>query len=367
MTVVTENLLSSRIRDEFELIHVDTSDHRGVDNVGRLDIRNAFLALAHAVKLSARLARRPDLAYVPIARNRLGVLRDALLLLPMRIARIPVVIHFHSRDFDRYLDSEPFWMHWIIGACFSQRVHVIVLSESMKGGFDVLASAERIHVVPNGIPELEGDREAVRDPNPLILHLGTMWSEKGVFDVLEAVRRMHGGGLQVKLVLAGGWYVAEERARAEAFVRHQGIQEWVRITGPVNGPEKARLLRSAWVMAFPSRFDAHPIVVLEALSAGVPVVATRIGALPEMIEAGEEGALTEPGDVDALTNALTKMVSNADELRRMSRRARIRYEREFTLDRFASNVGAVWRIALGSTAAVKGLQDDGRPANEVRA
>ena len=107
-----------------------------------------------------------------------------------------------------------------------------------------------------------------------------------------------------------------------------------------------RLLTAATVMAFPSHSEGHPLVALEALSAGLPVVATRTGAIPEIITDGREGFLVDVGDVDALTCRIAEIVSDPELRRRLRANARSRYEREFTADRFTDRLGDVWQSVL---------------------
>jgi glycosyltransferase involved in cell wall biosynthesis len=112
--------------------------------------------------------------------------------------------------------------------------------------------------------------------------------------------------------------------------------------GPVEGPVKEALLAEAWIMAFPSHSEGHPLVVLEGLSAALPVVTTCVGALPDTIEDGVEGYVLGVRDAGALANRIVRLITD-DVLRsEMSRRARTRYEREFTAGRFVDSLAAVF-------------------------
>ena len=95
-------------------------------------------------------------------------------------------------------------------------------------------------------------------------------------------------------------------------------------------------------MVFPSHSEGHPLVLLEALSASLPVVATNVGAIPEIVNDGEEGFLIDPGDVVALTDRTARLVEDTALRAQMSLCARRRYERDFTSERFADRLGAIW-------------------------
>jgi glycosyltransferase involved in cell wall biosynthesis len=139
-------------------------------------------------------------------------------------------------------------------------------------------------------------------------------------------------------VLAGPWYVDAERDQAAEFVRAMGLQDVVRFTGPVRGDEKNELLREAAVLIMPSRWEGQPLVVLEALAAATPVLASRVGAVPDTVEDGVEGFLVEPGDITSLEQRLLQLLSEDSLRSELGTAARRRYEAEYTTERFAARV-----------------------------
>jgi glycosyltransferase involved in cell wall biosynthesis len=344
MTVVTETILSSSLRQDFEIVHADTSDHRTVSNVGRLDARNVVLALKAAANVTWVLVKRDvNLVYVPIAKNRLGFLRDAPFLLAARAMRRTFVVHFHARGFAEFRRSQPQWMRLLIKLCLnSEGCHAIVLGECLRDEFVGLISSERVHVVANGVMDHRVTIDTTPPSRPIVLHLSTLWSEKGVFEVLESAAMLRTRFPDIHYVLAGDWYSPTEARTARRYIVDHELESYVEIVGPVASGQKDRLLAVATLMVFPSHSEGHPLVVLEALSAGLPVIATRVGAIPEIIEDGSEGFLVEPGEVSVLTDRISQVIGDSALQREMSRRARDRYERDFTAARFAERLGAVW-------------------------
>ena len=150
---MTELILKSELQAEFPMVHLDISDHREISNVGRFELTNVVLALKSVFQLAYNLVRvRPALVYLPIAKNRVGFLRDGLFILMARTLRRRIVIHFHASGFDDFYRAEPSVMRGFVRACLSgSRTHVIVLGECLRSQFDGLVPAARIHVVPNGI------------------------------------------------------------------------------------------------------------------------------------------------------------------------------------------------------------------------
>jgi glycosyltransferase involved in cell wall biosynthesis len=348
MTIMTETLLRSELADEFSIVHVDTSDHREIAAVGRVDVRNVVLALRHAAAfLWALVHRRPEVVYIPIARDRLGYLRDAAFLLPARLSRIPVVLHLHSRQFYDFYRGERLLMRTLITATLPRRAIVVVLGESRRDDFGPLVPATQVAVVPNGIVDPGAPCSAAGDRDPIVLHLSTQSRAKGTFSTLEAMRRLRIAVPDARLVLAGGWASVRESEAAAEFLAEHGLGEHVTMLGAVQSVEKARLLEDAAVYCFPSEYpqEGHPLTVIEALAAGTPVVASALAAIPETVTDGVEGFLVPPGDVDLLTERLEQLLRDAQARTRMGAAARARFERDFTIARFSRDLGRVWREA----------------------
>ena len=99
------------------------------------------------------------------------------------------------------------------------------------------------------------------------------------------------------------------------------------------------------VLVVPSRVDGRPLVIMEALASGVPVVASRVGGIPEMIVPGRNGALCEPGDVAAFAETLRGLAGDPDGLAKLSREARAFAERHLNeggmVDRYERALGGV--------------------------
>jgi glycosyltransferase involved in cell wall biosynthesis len=368
MTLVTETILSSWLRERFNILHVDTSDHRTISNVGRFDFTNIALGLKATADVVRALAKRDvEIVYLPIAKNRLGFLRDAPLLLAARATRRTTVVHFHARGFDEFRLSQPRWARRLIELCLkSERTYAIVLGERLRNEFDGLIPSQRVHVLANGVKDYRTDVRKPTSEPPTVLHLSTLWSAKGVFDVLESAVKLRSRFPGIRYVLAGGWYSPAEARRAERYIADHELCDCVCMLGPVAGDEKNQLFANATLMVFPSHSEGHPLVLLEALSASLPVIATRVGAIPEIIDDGKEGFLVEPGDVDALIERIARVIGDPALQAEMGRLARDRYERDFTAKRFADELGLIWCSVTGHTGRAVANQSSETKLGAIR-
>ena len=108
----------------------------------------------------------------------------------------------------------------------------------------------------------------------------------------------------------------------------------IRLVGPVFGVDKDKCFKSANLFLFPSKFDTFPLVILEAMSYGIPVISTDIGGIADIVQDGVTGYLTRVGDVDEMTNSITKLIENPELLEMFSNSSMNLYKEKFSLIAF---------------------------------
>lgn len=191
-------------------------------------------------------------------------------------------------------------------------------------------SRDRIHMVPNFSPTLGFARAAAAEPTWVLMgHLGP---EKGPLVVVDAIAR----GAPGKLVVIGG-------GPLESELRRRIAQHQLPITflGVLDGADRFDVVRRAWAVILPSLcFENGPLVVLEAFALGVPVVASRIGSIPEYVTDGVTGRLFTPGDDADLARVLGELASDPAARERLSvgaqQAGRQRFAQSILADRFVA-------------------------------
>ncbi len=162
---------------------------------------------------------------------------------------------------------------------------------------------ESIRTIHNGIAEVDSEPIPRPAPGPLIVAVGRLSRQKG-FDVLfHALAELPG----VSLLLVGD---GPRRHDLERMRDELGLGERVRMIGWVD--DARPYLKSADVLALPSRWESFPLVILEAMFAGLPVVATSVGSVDEAVVDGETGLVIPPDDVGALIDALRRLLTDSE-------------------------------------------------------
>lgn len=169
------------------------------------------------------------------------------------------------------------------------------------GGF----AEEKVHIIPNGV-NLSDFRsvEPFVSETPYILAMGRMVPQKGFDELLLAFAGIADEVPDLQLFMAGEGI---HRLDYEQLSRRLGLEGRVRFVGLVQGSQKIALLKGASFFVCPSRFEPFGIVVLEALAAGLPVVANRVGGIPDIIDHKVQGLLVDPDSNEELGRAIVDL------------------------------------------------------------
>lgn len=187
--------------------------------------------------------------------------------------------------------------------------------------------AERCSVIHNALPHAAAGDTVDPPPAPRLLCLGRLVEEKGFDTAIRAFAALQAVVPEARLVIAGD---GPQRAALETSAQHLGIAARVDFRGWVHPDATAALIDAATIVVMPSRREPLGLVALEAALRGRPVVAARVGGLPEVVDDGVTGLLVPAGDVSALTAALARLLREPAVAAGMGRVARA-----YTLRRYS--------------------------------
>lgn len=264
----------------------------------------------------------------------------------------PWVYHVHSptaRDSTRSLVNRfnSIAERWALRHCDS----LITVSRSLRR--EMLhrgVHRSRLRVVPNGVPAFEAIRPAERlqQSQWRLGLIALMRPRKGVEVALEAMRMLKQTRPDVTLELIGGFESESYGAQIRELIERWELQDTVRYSGFTT--DIASAMRRLDVLILPSLFgEGMPMVVLEALAAAVPVIATRVEGTPEAVRDSNEGLLAAPGDPASLSQAILQLTRSRETWAAMSQRALARHREHFTDTRMAERVAKAYRQLLDRT------------------
>ena len=264
--------------------------------------------------------------------------RKALFIVPARLFGVSYILHMHGGDFATfYRERCGGAARAFLRSLYRNAEVVIALSDEWRAALADAIPGIKLVVVPNPV-EMPAAPAAVEAEPAKVLYLGVVKEAKGCYDLLRAWGEVLARHPHARLVLAG----SGELERARALAAELGIAHSVDLPGWTAGEAKAQLLRAASIFVLPSHFEALPMAILEAMAAGLPIVATRVGGIPDAVAAGRDGILVEPKDPAQLAAALDRLLADPSLRRSMGASARKRAADTFSADVILPRVESLW-------------------------
>jgi glycosyltransferase involved in cell wall biosynthesis len=241
--------------------------------------------------------------------------------------RIPVIVTAHGSDINVYTrrNLRNFVAAWFTIWGLKHAVGLVAVSEDLKKKISALGIPEhRITVVPAGIPESiffpRGERHALRrqlqlpETGTLFLYVGNLARVKGLEFLLQAFARARTQLPQTALLMVGeGELETELKQRAHTL----GIDRQIIWAGRKPHAEIPLWMSAADFLVLPSLSEGYGLVVLEALACGTPVIASRVGGVPEILISPDFGEMVPPGDSAALAGAMIKAAGKQWDTKRL--------------------------------------------------
>ncbi len=290
-------------------------------------------AFLHLILLIRR--ERPDVVHAHT--SKAGILAR----LAAWVTQTPSVFTAHTWSFDADL---PYPVRWLavplekLAAWVSGTIIVVSDANAGKALRRAIAPSHRIVRIWVGIPDTGLlARPGAHDPVTLVM-VARFMEQKDHKLLLHALKEVHGNWI---LLLAGHGPLLEQ---TQALARQLGLEGKVQFLG--ERPDVPDLLAQADIFVLASRWEGLPRVILEAMRAGLPVVATDVGGVSEMVDDGVTGFLTPPGDLVRLRERIQVLIDSAELSAMLGASARRRFERDFQIETCVRKTVAVYRAAV---------------------
>ncbi len=341
-SAVTDDAQAAGAPSGAELRPLDTRGARGAAwSLAVLALAMARLALG---RCSGRLAG----VHVNMA-ERLSLVRKCGVIVTCHVLGIPVVLHLHAAQLHRTWPAMPALARAVVRRVFALPACCIVLGRESAQFVrrDLQVPSERIEVVINGVPEPA--RLATGSPQsapPRLLFAGNLSARKGVPELLRALALAPLATVPLQLTLAGGGDVSGYQALAQAL----GLGQRVRFEGWAEQAQVARLMAESDMLVLPSHDEGLPLVILEALACGLPVVCTPVGEIPHVLTDGMHACFVSPGDVKGLARTLADLLADPARRAALARHGRALYRQSFSLHRFFDQIAVIHLRHFGVAA-----------------
>ncbi len=347
-----DNLMRSGLRRRHAFLPFHTYSRKGGSaSYGEESVAlKAVRVLWDLARFILFLVRRaPHLVHVHTSFGDWSFWRDSIYVILSRAAGKTVFLQIHGGDLESFMSRHP-------GAGSMPRIllsfptRIGVLSRMQELPLRSLSRRDGIDRVPNLVKTEETPprmkiRSGLGIPSGACVILFTaphLYPAKGVFELMHAAEILLPSHPELRFCVIGGGGAESELRRIRQSMRGG---DRMLFTGNLSPPAVREWMSAADIFTLPSHGEGFPMSVLEAMSAGLPVAATRVGAVPEMIEEGTGGLLIPPRDPKALVRALAVLIARPSIRNRMGRHNRSKVNRLYSMKNAERIFGNCYRLA----------------------
>ena len=343
--IATEIILKSSLKNSFELIHLNTKVNEDLSGLGKWSVGKLFTSFRLYLKMVKLLSRhQPDLVLIPFSQDTVPFIKDSFYILLAKLYGRKVLLHLRGSNFLGWVGRTSSLTKWYVKKMIRRSDGVIVLGNNLRYLFRDYLSEDKIFVVPNGADFQFPSRT---EKSLRILYFANLLRAKGIEDVLHAIKLVvQSGKNNFQVDVVGSWRNREIEKECRLIVDADQLP--VAFHEPASGEKKLSFFSNADVFVFTPRGpEGHPWVIVEAMAASLPVIATDKGAIVESVVHGKNGFIVPDQSPRNIAEALTLLLDDHELRKRMSRQSRIFYEEGFTENKMVERLAVVFNKVMG--------------------
>jgi len=349
----TKLLFESNLNNYFDLIKINLNKNYGLTEVvsekSKIKYKKFLYGLVRILKTIT--LEKPDIVYLKTS-SSYGIFRETLYMIIIRLfSRGKIVLHFHG-TFKPYKKKFPFNEQkkdsiinkLLINFCFGKAHKIIFLSACFLDEFiPILWEKNRKKstyidhfVKSNDFSYKEKEDLSYKKIN--ILFISRLSKDKGFFDIINIVNDVINNNSNVCFHFCGASEKWDSLKNIENSICDLEKNGYIKFHGLVSGEKKKEIFSLSDIMLFPTYDDVFPNVVLEGLIQGLPIITTKIGVIPYIIEENINGFFISPGDINALKEKIIYLVNNPKKINEMSKKNHLKaiqkYDISIAVERF---------------------------------
>jgi len=347
-SVINKSIKDSKIiNSHFETRYVDISPAKNMTDIGKFSLSKVSLTFRIFFRaISAYIKFKPNLVYLTLSPHGLAFYKDSFLSLVLKALGAKMVFHMHGKGIVSSA-SKSFLKRNFYQAVF-RRVSVITLSPLLNSDiFGIADMRMPINSVANGINSQKLKKDSVQSDIVVFGFLSNFVPSKGLETIIHAATDLHREGYtNIECKFIGGFRSLDYEDHIRKMVAESPDVRFC-FTGPLFGEEKIKELSNGDVFVYPTENDCFPLVVLEAMSLGLPVIASDQGALPEIIDHGITGEILKSNSPSELAAVMKKFIDDKNYRLELGANGKEKFLKKYTQEKFEKNlINALKEIVL---------------------
>lgn len=326
---------SIELEKEFNNFFIEYSFTADINNFGRLNAGKIIIYFRNILRvLKCLFINKPDIFYFQITPTGTGFIRDSVIAILVKFFKIKIVYHLHGKGIKDSFSG----LYKLLYRIVFNNTYVICLSEKLINDIKTnpRLKTKKIYTLNNGVSNTR-DHLVSKELNtiPSILFLSNFMKSKGILTFLEVVRL-----LKSNISLFNAYIVGNDGDLTYSDIIKKCIEyeidDKVNVVGPKYGNEKSQILEGANILIHPTENDAFPLVLLENLQYGNPIIATDVGGITDIIDDSSDGYVTSSSP-EEICKKIEYLIENPKVYKMFSEHAISKYKSKFTLNIFEQN------------------------------
>lgn len=328
---------SKQINNSFAANYINLTTASDTTNIGKPKaIKFIRSLIIYIISLCKVLKGNYDLVYITLSPHGMAFYKDAILVVLLKLTNTKICFHLHGKGIKKRISNK------IVKTIYSfifKNVSVIHLSKMLYYDIEDLCKKENVYFVANGI-EVDTTLKFIPEKHDnRILYLSNMQESKGSLTLLKAAKLLKEEGLDFHMDFVGRWHNNKHfKKEWLTFFKKHNLSGNVTYHGPKYGNEKVEAFSKAKIFVLPTENDCFPLTILEAMYYGCVVVTTNEGAIPEMINNGENGFILTKNNAKELSLLLQKLLKKSSIASKLGGNARQCVEEKYTIGNFEQNL-----------------------------
>lgn len=336
-----KNLVSHWNSSKLKMSILDISNHnRQWNEFGKITKGNLLCTLKGLKSLMFLLPSwNYDFTLFHLSQGILGILKESLYIFIIKIfTKSKMVCRFPGGDFLKFFNNSGAFKSYI--KLVLNNINLIITEgEIASSQFHKINKTIKLISAHIGIP----DHGIKNFKSPIkrfeVLYICNHCKEKGLWDVIYSMPAIVGEKTNIIFNFAGELRLTEnEKKKLYEFIDKELLSDFIKFHGVITGEEKWELFRRASIQILPSYSEGLPTSIIEGLSFGLPIVASNVGAIPEVVKDGVNGFIINPGDRTKLCEIILRLSRDSSLVNQISQTNRKYFLEEFTIDKFCKRI-----------------------------
>lgn len=338
---------SEVIRQKFQMEVINLHFSESISNLSAFSWYKLKTVFKYANRiLKAILKKKPDLVYFTLSASGYAFYRDLLYVIIIKLFRIKILFHLHGRGF--YKAGSKSWLAKKFQQYIFKNQYVIILDKNLVSDLKDIINTEPF-VVPNTSPiPMKSFSILKRIPDKEIadiLFVSNFIKEKGILDLINAVNILKTAGYKFKVKLVGAQSDISQEF-LESYIRQNNLEDVINVLGPLFDDKKIAEYSNSDIFVFPTYYktEAFPLVILEAMQFGLPVISTFEAAIPSIIDDGVTGFLVTSRHPELLAKKIEILINDPGLAKKMGEAGREKFLKKYSMDIFEQNMLEIFEI-----------------------